>query len=76
MTKTTKCVSVWLDDTSDADEPKWIVDTDTVEGGESDTIGCYDDEHAAIEAAKKAARKRGLPLYRVDEHGKRESMDW
>lgn len=55
-----KIVTVWLDETSDADEPKFIVDVDVEGGGESTTIKTFDDLASAMEFAGNYARKHGL----------------
>jgi hypothetical protein len=66
MSTTTKLVTVWLDETSDADEPRWIVDTDTEDGGESSTIKTYPGTAAgrakAVEFGRAAAARRGCAL--------------
>lgn len=72
--KTTKIVSMWYDETSDADDARWIVDTDTIEGGESNTIGTHDDEDDAMESARETARKMGVALYTVDSSGRRTEV--
>lgn len=66
MTKQTdRIVSVWLDETSDCDDPQWIVDTDSADGGESDTIRCFAEDgfERAVRFAKRAAKKRGCDLH-------------
>jgi hypothetical protein len=67
MIMTTKIVTVWLDETSDVDDPRWIVDTDTQEGGESETIAAYpgDDDgfDRAVSRAKKAGIKHGCDVH-------------
>lgn len=73
-TNSTKIVSVWYDDTSDSDEPQWIVDTDIAEGGESDTLDTLDTEEEAMESGREEARKRGAALYTVDSHGSRKEV--
>jgi hypothetical protein len=61
MSATEKIVSVWLDETDDEGAP-YVVDTDTREGGQSETIKCFRDRDRAIAFAAKAAEKRGLDL--------------
>lgn len=72
--KSTMIVSLWYDETSDADDAQWIVDTDTIEGGESSTIGTHDDEDDAMDAGRKAAREMGVALYAVDSTGRRTEV--
>lgn len=61
---TKKIVTVWLDQTSD--EHGWIVDTDTEDGGESNTLKVFPPTEAgrkkANAYAKTAAEKRGCPV--------------
>ena len=57
-------VTVWMDKTSD--ERRWIVDTDVVGGGESDTIKTFAPTDAgkkkAIKFANEYAAKKGLAV--------------
>ncbi len=55
-----KIVTVWLDETSDATEPRWIVDTDIPGGGESTTLKEFDDRDDACNYATKYAAEHGL----------------
>lgn len=66
----TTIVTVWL--ASDADEANYIVDTDIVGGGESETIKVFDadEREDAIEYGREKARKLGVALH-VD--GKEEA---
>jgi hypothetical protein len=54
-------VTVWLDTTSD--DHGWVVDTDIVSGGESETIKMFpptrDGYDRAVAFVQKAAAKRG-----------------
>jgi hypothetical protein len=60
----TKIVTVWLDETSDAGECRWIVDTDAVSGGDSETVrtfpGDEDGEKAARRFAAEYAAANGM----------------
>lgn len=58
-----KIITVWYDETDEEGTPI-IVDTDTVDGGESHTLKCFeeDDRDSAIAFAERAAEKRGIPL--------------
>jgi len=62
----TKIVTVWLDETSDAGERRWIVDSDIVGGGESETIrtfpGNATGETAARQFASEYAAANGLEI--------------
>jgi len=64
MTATNLIVTVWLDTTSD--DHGWIVDTDTPEGGESNTLKVFPPTKAgkakAVSFAGKAAARRGCPV--------------
>lgn len=61
-----RIVTVWLDSTSDAEECRWIVDTDIPGGGESDTIRTFAadaaGEAAARQFAAEYAAKHGLDV--------------
>ncbi len=57
----TRIVTVWYDECDDEGTP-WIVDTDSVDGGESETIRCFRSKERAVEFAKTAAAKRGCEL--------------
>ena len=61
-----RIVSVWLDETSN-DEDGWIVDTDTTEGGQSDTLKVFPGTDAgfdrAVSYAKRAGIKRGCDVH-------------
>ena len=69
-------VSVWLDTVSD--DHAWIVDTDTLDGGESTTAQVF---RATIGGKKKAmtfarclGKKRVLPVYSVEANGQVELL--
>lgn len=68
-------VSVWLDTTSD--DHGWVVDTDIVDGGESETIKMFpptaDGFRRAVSFAEKAAEKRGLE---VEVKGEESDSPW
>lgn len=59
-----RIVTVWLDTTSD--DHGWIVDTDSPEGGESETIKVFPPTSAgkakAVAFAQKAAARRGCEM--------------
>lgn len=61
---TTRIITVWLDETSD--NHGWIVDTDSPEGGESETLKVFPATDAgfgrAVSFAKKAGVKRGCDI--------------
>lgn len=69
---TTKCVCVWYDDEGTPDDPRWVVcveeiDLATNETSITNTIQVMPagaTESEAIEAGKRHAVKRDLPLYR------------
>ena len=63
---TKKCICVWLDETTDSDEPKWIVSRDEINGGETEdtnTVSVHDTEEEATAKAKQLGRTRNLPVY-------------
>lgn len=63
MTATTKrIVTVWLDEMSDPDNPRCIVDTDIDGGGESETIKTFVSRAQAVMFAEHYARDLGLTL--------------
>ena len=70
----TKIISVWLDATSD--DHGWVVDTDIMDGGESNTVRMFPPTSAGQKRAVKFAltlgTKKGLPVYRDDDEGRRE----
>ena len=72
MTTRTKIVSVWYDETSD--ETAWIVDTDTLDGGESNTRYICRTERKAMAAGRRLAKQLGLPLYTVNSRGNKEAV--
>jgi len=51
----TKIVTVWLDETTDAGDCRWIVDTDIVGGGESETIRTFPGDESGETAARQFA---------------------
>lgn len=62
-----RIITVWLDETSD--EHGWVVDTDSPEGGESETLDVFpptDEGYAeACEYAREEAERRGCEVRRV-----------
>jgi hypothetical protein len=65
----TEIVTVWLDTMSDEDDWGWVVDTDIVSGGESNTIKMFpptaDGFAKAVAFAEKEAAKRECEV-RID----------
>ncbi len=61
-----KAISVWLDTTSDAGAPAWIVSWDLIDehGGaeETTTIAVCADRAEAVARGGAEAERRGLPL--------------
>ena len=57
---TEQIVSVWLDKTSDASEPVWVVSVDNEEG--SDTLRWFDTFEKALAFGRAAAGSRELEL--------------
>jgi hypothetical protein len=76
MSKAIKAVCVWLDSTSAASEPTWIVSRDSLnERGEAETtttLSTHETEDEAMEAGRAKAAKLGLSLYRNPEDGPAE----
>jgi len=70
MSKCKKVLSVWLDDTTDADDPKWIVSRDQLnKEGKTETtqtIKCFDDYGDAVEFAKSKAHELELSVYETE----------
>lgn len=70
----TKCVCVWYDETSEPSAPRWVVSADEIDlaTGETETTATIEvldadaTEAQAIEAGKRIATQRGLPLYQFD----------
>jgi hypothetical protein len=64
MATGTRIVTVWLDTTSD--EHGWVVDTDSPDGGESETLKVFPPNRGgradAVEYAKKVAARRGCEM--------------
>src|SRR5438270_579078 len=61
---TGRCVTGRLDETRGAADPKWIVDTDSPDGGCSHTLDVFaaDDRDGAVEFARREADRRGCGL--------------
>ena len=57
-------IAVWLDATSDASDPRWIVSLETDDEISETLIVCAAETSAwqAHEAADRIARQRGLPV--------------
>lgn len=70
MSKCEEVLSVWLDETTDADDPKWIVSRDDLnEEGKTVrtyTIKCFDDYEDAVEFAKIKAHEFELSVYETE----------
>ena len=62
------CICVWLDETSDATRPTWVVSRDRLDdsgGAETtDTLSAHATEADAVAAAEEAGRALGLPVVR------------
>jgi len=73
-----KVLSVWLDDTTDSNEPKWIVSHDELaEDGRTDhtqTLKVFDEYDEAVEFAKNKANELELSVYKTENvlHSKTE----
>jgi hypothetical protein len=70
MSKCKEVLSVWLDETTDCDDPKWIVSRDDLnEEGKTETtytIKCFDDYEDAVEFAKTKAHDLELSVYETE----------
>ncbi len=55
-------MDLWLDETSDAEEPRWVVSLDDEDG--TSTIAHYAEAEypRALTRARQEADRRGLPL--------------
>lgn len=70
INKSKKVLSVWLDKTTDPDEPKWIVSNDELSAeGKTETtqtIKFFDEYQDAVEFAKERAYKFKLSVYETE----------
>lgn len=70
MAKIKKVLSVWLDDTTDANEPKWIVSCDELaEDGKTDhtqTLKVFDEYDDAFAFAKTKAHDLEISVYKTE----------
>jgi len=72
MVTTTRYVSVWLDETSNPTDPRWIVDrcTETT----TDTLRTFDDEDAAWDYARATADREDLYAVAISSDGRAERI--
>lgn len=75
---TEKCICVWYDSYSSADDHAWIVSLDDLDDrGRAETtrtLYSSEDEDAVIERARVEGERRGLPVYRNEEGQPRELL--
>ncbi len=69
MNATNRQIEIWLDETSDGDEPMWCVSLCESDGEEVRCLSTHDDLATATAAAKKSAATRNLPLFTRSKHG-------
>lgn len=70
MEKLTKCLSVWIDETTDSDNPKWIVSRDEITSNNktetTQTLKVFDEYDDAVRYAKTKAHDLELNVYETE----------